>query len=506
MPEKVQVNEQFTRRHPELFQKTILLATIRSRNFYRHMKTRLCPFDEARKCRRPDFQSLEFNKLYRMVADYWDMMEPTLDPGRDYQMSFNDVEEMLRSEMLGSRISQEEAVKLSDMLRDDLNLYEFTPDALTRMHQHPLLSTWLEQRATTNMIELAFNQRMFKVMSLEDVQRQLDATRASLSIREWGDAFTHIQKPMQKPPEIVHGLLRQGCRLSLSGGSKTYKSWMLLDLSVSVAYGDKWLDFPTTTSPAIFVNLELADWDISDRLHAIACAKHGGVQPGRLLILNLRGSRTPFEKHIPEIIAKAKAIGAKLIVLDPAYKLIVGVDENSTADTAELMSIIEKLSAETGAAVAYGQHFSKGNQAMKESIDRISGSGVFARDPDAILTFTMHKESNSFTCEPILRGEAPVPPFVVEWKHPLMRRNYSLKPEDLKRVGGRPAKATPEDLLGLLPAIGMKPGEWEKLACSTLDISETTFKELRRKLDGAGLIRKDTGLWLPSGPKVVSGD
>lgn len=503
--EQFLIDNRFMRMHPHLFQKTVLLAAIRSRNFYLQMKARLCPMEEARKSRRPDFHSLEFNKIYGLVADYWDMMDPLLEPGKEYQMGFNDVEEMLLSEVNHSRMTQEDALVLSKAMEIDMQLFEFAPDALARMHLNPMLSVWLAKRAATNLIEFAFNRRMITPLTLEDLQREVDATRASLSIREWGDACTHIQKPLRKPPEVVGGLLRQGCRMSLSGGSKTFKSWMLLDMAISVAYGGKWMDFPTTTSPVIFVNLELADWDISNRLHAIACAKSGGAQPGRLFVLNLRGCRTPFEKHIPEIIAKAKAIGAKLIVLDPAYKLKVGVDENSTADTADLMSIIEKLSAETGAAVAYGQHFSKGNQAMKESIDRISGSGVFARDPDAILTFTMHKESNSFTCEPILRGEAPVPPFVVEWKYPLMRRNYHLKPEDLKRVGGRPAKATPEDLLGLLPANGMKPGEWEKLACSTLGISETTFKELRRKLDGAGLIRKDTGLWLPSGPKVVSG-
>lgn len=38
-----------------------------------------------------------------------------------------------------------------------------------------------------------------------------------------------------------------------------------------------------------------------------------------------------------------------------------------------------RLTVETGAGVAFGSHFSKGNQIQKESIDRISGSGVFAR-------------------------------------------------------------------------------------------------------------------------------
>lgn len=39
-------------------------------------------------------------------------------------------------------------------------------------------------------------------------------------------------------------------------------------------------------------------------------------------------------------------------------------------------------------ALVYADHFSKGNQAGKKAIDRISGSGVTARDPDAIVTIT----------------------------------------------------------------------------------------------------------------------
>jgi hypothetical protein len=508
MPEKIQVDDRYMRMHPELFQKEIILATVKSYQFYRHVKGKVCPYEEARKSRRPDFHGLEYNRIFGMVADYWDNHEPQLIQNQEYSMRYPDLEDMLRSEIDHGRMTQPDAAALGKVMEDDMELYEFAPDVLSRLHLNPMFNRWLEKRAATNLIEFAYNTRMIKPLTLEDLQRQVDATRASFSIGEWGDASTHIKKPMQKPPEIVAGLLRQGCRLSLSGGSKTFKSWMLLDMAISVAYGDKWLDFPTTTGPVIFVNLELPDWAVSDRLHAIACAKRGGVQPGRLLILNLRGSPTPFEQHIPHIVAKAKAIGATLIVLDPAYKLKAAVDENSTADAADVLRLIEKLSAETQAAVAYGQHFSKGNQATKESIDRISGSGVFARDPDAILTFTAHKESHSYTCEATLRTEAPLSPFVVQWGFPLMRRNYSLQAEDLKRAGGRTPKHDPKALLHFLTAEGIKPGDWEKAACSKLGIGETTFKDMRQKLNNAGLVHKDptSGLWLASEPKIISGD
>ena len=39
------------------------------------------------------------------------------------------------------------------------------------------------------------------------------------------------------PPQIIEGVLHQGCKMILGGTSKSNKSWCLLDLAVSVASG-----------------------------------------------------------------------------------------------------------------------------------------------------------------------------------------------------------------------------------------------------------------------------
>ncbi len=45
----------------------------------------------------------------------------------------------------------------------------------------------------------------------------------------------------------------------------------------------------------------------------------------------------------------------------------------------------DKIASETGCSVIYCHHHSKGAQGGKKAQDRASGSGVFARDPDAQL-------------------------------------------------------------------------------------------------------------------------
>ena len=54
---------------------------------------------------------------------------------------------------------------------------------------------------------------------------------------------TKIPEPMTEPKCLVEGLLHQGSKLVLGGGSKSFKSWTLLDLSISVSQGLRWLSF-----------------------------------------------------------------------------------------------------------------------------------------------------------------------------------------------------------------------------------------------------------------------
>jgi AAA domain len=182
----------------------------------------------------------------------------------------------------------------------------------------------------------------------------------------------------------------------------------------------------------------------------------------------------------------------QLIVLDPVYKLLGGRDENSAGDISELLNEIEKLAVETGAAVAFGAHYSKGNQAGKESIDRISGSGVFARDPDSILTLTKHEQEDAFTVDSTLRNHPPIAPFVVSWNFPLMRRDNNLDPAKLKTARGRAKEHDANDLLEVLGSETMTTTAWKRAAEKHF-IKERTFYRLAKELKRSGQVRECSG-------------
>ena len=82
---------------------------------------------------------------------------------------------------------------------------------------------------------------------------------------------------------------------------------------------------------------------------------------------------------------------------------------------AGLYNVIDQYADHLRGSFVLIHYASKGNQSGKDSIDRISGSGVFARDPDSIVTMTKHEEDGAFVVEPVLRNLPPIEPFCVAW-------------------------------------------------------------------------------------------
>jgi hypothetical protein len=127
----------------------------------------------------------------------------------------------------------------------------------------------------------------------------------------------------------------------------------------------------------------------------------------------LRGHRTELLDLLTKIRVERR--NYDLIILDPYYKLATGIDENDAKAVGEIVNLIEDFSEETGAAIVFAHHFSKGNKSETDHIDRASGSGVFARDPDAILTLTSHEEEEHLILETTSRNCPFSPPKVLEF-------------------------------------------------------------------------------------------
>jgi hypothetical protein len=91
-----------------------------------------------------------------------------------------------------------------------------------------------------------------------------------------------------------------------------------------------------------------------------------------------------MDKLAPKLIRRAQKKNYISVIIDPIYKVLTG-DENSADQMAHFTNQFDKICTELGSSVIYCHHHSKGTQGGKKSMDRASGSGVFARDPDALI-------------------------------------------------------------------------------------------------------------------------
>ena len=291
---------------------------------------------------------------------------------------------------------------------------------------------------------------------------------------EIDQASSLLTDQIAKPSELIEGVLHSGTKAVLASGSKVGKTWILLDLAIAVATGTPFLKFKTEKKKVLFINFEIRREFIAERLKIIQ-RKKKQADLSNLAIWNLRGQTADFESLAESIIERAGQGKYALIILDPIYKAMVGKSENTASSVGALCNQIERIVEATGAAVIFAHHYAKGNAAKKNQIDRMSGSGVFARDADSIITLTEHTEKDCYSVEMTLRNLAPQPPFVIQWNYPVMVERPELSPADFKSEEAEADEYEP--LLSLLCESPLTTGEWLEAARETGYSRATFFRD-----------------------------
>ena len=186
--------------------------------------------------------------------------------------------------------------------------------------------------------------------------------------------------------ELIPGILRVGHKMLVAGPSKAGKSFLLINLAISIAEGIDWLGMNCKQGKVCYVNLELDSASCYRRfqeIYAKRCIEPKHIKD--ITIWNLRGKSAPMNRLAPILIHRFKEKNYAAVIIDPIYKVITG-DENNATEMSEFCSYFDHVATDMDVSVIYCHHHSKGaTSKYSNAADRSSGSGVFARDPDAIL-------------------------------------------------------------------------------------------------------------------------
>lgn len=261
------------------------------------------------------------------------------------------------------------------------------------------------------------------------------------------------RNPKMREP-IIDGLLRRGEICNLVSAPKMRKSWTVLDLAISVANGEKWLDqFKTTQSDVLLIDMECHSETLAYRIDKIA-ASYGSANLERIHVYAARDSgglagiqdlKEKLEEKYPQLQENHIAASFGPIILDPGYQLLdSGKDENSNMHIRDFYCELGGLGRYFNCGTMLVHHSSKGNQAFKEITDCGSGAGSQARACDSHMVMKKHQQKDCCVIQGVLRSFEEFEPFCLRWEFPRWRKDDTVNPSQLARKASVPGHTDQE--------------------------------------------------------------
>lgn len=330
-----------------------------------------------------------------------------------------------------------------------------------------------------------------------------------------------FENPTPEPPAIIDGVLRQGAKMIVTGDSKSGKTCLLTNLAICIAEGWEWLGHQCMQGKVLYINLEVMQSDFEARYKSIYKAyEESATEQGKdnFDYWNLRGKAETLEKLAPKIIRRCRDRNYLVIIVDPIYK-VQGGDENSAEAIGKFCALFDKIAEETGASMIYVHHHAKGSAGGKKAMDRMSGSGVFARDADAIVDFSNlvvrpgDREQIRVLVDPtaddiiplqlefVLRSFRCPKPVNMFFQFPL----HNIDTLDLLKNAGAAIEGTPEANRMLSPNAGKTEEEMKEIIEEAFDaVAEDGIASFSKMVKYSGVTDKTLQGYLDKFPNEYS--
>ena len=167
------------------------------------------------------------------------------------------------------------------------------------------------------------------------------------------------EEPPKKDASIIENMLRAGEFFLFQAPPKSGKSLALMDMALSICYGEDWFGNPTSSNDVLFINFELTKSVFLNRLHLLGNKRGLTASTPKFGFLNLRGTAlSPLETA--QLIAK-RIEGAKklenhdyrVVVIDPISAVLHNPKSMRLTGSPHqiLMQMVDTIIALTGCAV-----------------------------------------------------------------------------------------------------------------------------------------------------------
>ena len=302
------------------------------------------------------------------------------------------------------------------------------------------------------------------------------------------------------PEWLINGVLIRSSIASMTGSPGTYKSFLALDIALSIAGGIPWQGQDTRQAPTVYVAGEGRS-GIRRRVQAWEI-RHGRSADGCFILPSAVQLLEPGE--VMDLCAAIDDLGIVpgLIVFDTQARMTVGMEENSAREGGVLVSVLDELRQRYGAAILVLHHVGRnglmrGTTALPGALD--THLEVNKDDDRVIVSCGKQKEAEEFTPLNLIRR-------VVELDDEGATSLIFDRDDSPAPVAVRPLTKTEQSALNALNRIGglATASEWET-ACS--EMGRATFYRAREALVKSGKVaRNGAGRGATYRPESVSSD
>lgn len=147
----------------------------------------------------------------------------------------------------------------------------------------------------------------------------------------------------------------------IGGAPKASKSWLALDMAVSVASGTPCLGrfHVASSGPALVYLAEDDVTDVRERVEQICAHRRLSLDALDVELLTTPCLHLDMEEDRQRLDATVAALKPRLLVLDPLIRLHRTLDENSSSDIARLLGFLRELNRRHELALVLVHHMSK---------------------------------------------------------------------------------------------------------------------------------------------------
>ena len=289
---------------------------------------------------------------------------------------------------------------------------------------------------------------------------------------------------------LIEGLWGEECVGFISGHPKCNKSWLSLDMAISVASGTPCLGRFAVARPGPVLVYAAEDHldTVRTRLAGLCAGRDLGWDDLAVHVITepvIRLDRTEDQERLRRLLDRVRP---RALFLDPLVRVYGDVDENSAQEVSRFLSYLRALQREYRMAVVLVHHARKAQAGAHQTGQALRGSGDLYAWVDELVGLRRAPECLMMTLEH--RSAASPDPLMIRLAH------QGPKPPHLVILEGGPApqQTLAQRLLHLLTR-APEPCVTSEIRAA-LSLRKETVVDVLRTLETSGQIRRVGRGWV----------